>query len=208
MVMAKEDTVRIVLLILALGATIVALRILFALKTAHSTPPLTGLGEAKTAAASAGRAVSSSGNGQALPGAVQDQKTSREEKTVAPKTGGPLSDADAGGGTSIEATALPAVSTDTNREKPVRKEMWVDSHYCWVVLCKNHWFHLRQNLFFRHRIPLAETDPVAPRPVLEGRFRVRCDDCHKEYFYKRTDVLKFEQELPDSFSPHPLFRDC
>ena len=86
--------------------------------------------------------------------------------------------------------------------------MWVDSHYCWVVLCKNHWFHLRQNLFFRHRIPLAETDPVSPRPSLEGHFRVQCDDCRKEYFYKPSEVLKYEQELSDSFTPHPLFRDC
>ena len=86
--------------------------------------------------------------------------------------------------------------------------MWVDSHYCWVVLCKNHWFHLRQNLFFRHRIPLAETDPLAPRPSLDGPFRVRCDDCRKEYLYKPSAVLRFEQELPDSFTPHPLFRDC
>jgi len=86
--------------------------------------------------------------------------------------------------------------------------MWVDSHYCWVVLCKNHWFHLRQNLFFRHRIPLAETDPVSPRPSLEGRFRVQCDDCRKEYFYQPSEVLKYEQELSDSFTPHPLFRDC
>ena len=85
--------------------------------------------------------------------------------------------------------------------------MWVDSHYCWVVLCKNHWFHLRQNIFFRHRIPLSETDPVAPRPSLEGRFSVRCDDCRKEYFYKPSEVLKSELELPDSFTPHPLFRN-
>ena len=86
--------------------------------------------------------------------------------------------------------------------------MWVDSHYCWVALCKNHWFHLRQNLFFRHRIPLAETAPVAPRPSLEGRFLVQYDDCRKEYLYKPSEVLKYEQELSDSFSPHPLFRDC
>jgi len=26
--------------------------------------------------------------------------------------------------------------------------MWKDNHYCWVVLCKNHWFHARDNLFF------------------------------------------------------------
>jgi hypothetical protein len=31
--------------------------------------------------------------------------------------------------------------------------MWEDANYCWVVLCKNYWFHVRQNFFFRHRIP-------------------------------------------------------
>ena len=138
----------------------------------------------------------------------QRQKTSREEKTVPGNTSGPISGADARGGTGIAVAAPPAVATVTEREKVERKEMWVDSHYCWVVLCKNHWFHLRQNLFFRHRIPLAETDPVSPRPSLEGRFRVQCDDCRKEYFYKPSEVLKYEQELSNSFTPHPLFRDC
>ncbi len=85
--------------------------------------------------------------------------------------------------------------------------MWEDSRYCWVVLCKNHWFHVRKNLFFRHRIPLAETDAVMPRPILEGRFTVRCDECGKEYHYKPSDVRRFEQEPPASFTPHPLFRD-
>jgi len=200
---------RIVLLFLALGIAIVALRIISALKMAHSTPPLKELDDTRNAAQSAARVVTSSGTGQAWPGsgALQDQKPSREEKTVPANTGGPPSGADARSGAGIKVAVPPADSTDTNREKSVRKEMWVDSHYCWVVLCKNHWFHLRQNLFFRHRIPLAETDPVAPRPFLEGRFAVRCDDCRKEYSYKPSDVLKYEQELPDSFTPHPLFRD-
>jgi len=168
---------RILLILSAVGVAIVALRIFFALKTAHADDP-------------------------------QRQKTSREEKTVPTNTGAPLSSADARGGTGIAFAVPPAVSTGTKREKVERKEMWVDNHYCWVVLGKNHWFHLRQNLFFRHRIPLAETDPVAPRPSLEGRFRDRCDDCRKEYLYKPSEVLKYEQELSDSFSPHPLFRDC
>ncbi len=180
---------RIVLLFLALGVAIVALRIVSALKTAHSTRK--ELDDTKAAAANA----------------LQDQKASREEKTVPANAGSPVSGAGAPGGTSIQIAAPPAVSSDADRRKSERKEMWVDSYYCWVVLCKNHWFHLRQNLFFRHRIPLAETDPVATRPSLEGRFRVRCDNCRKEYFYKPSDVLKSEIELPDSFAPHPLFRD-
>jgi hypothetical protein len=167
---------RLVLILSAVGITIVALRILFALRTAHADAP-------------------------------QGQKASREENTVPANTGSRLSGADARGGTGVAVAVPPAVSTATERRKTERKGMWVDSHYCWVVLCKNHWFHLRQNLFFRHRIPLAETDPVAPRPSLEGRFSVRCDDCRKEYFYKPSEVLKYEVELSDSFTPHPLFRD-
>src|SRR5882762_2755182 len=124
---------RLVLILSAVGITIVALRIFFALKTAHTDEP-------------------------------QGQKTSREEKTVPANTGGPLSGADARGGTGIEVAVPPAVSTETN--------------------------------------------PVAPRPSLEGRFRVQCDDCRKEYFYKPSEVLKYEQELSDSFTPHPLFRNC
>jgi hypothetical protein len=85
--------------------------------------------------------------------------------------------------------------------------MWEDSSHCWVVLCKNHWFHLRQNLFSSHRIPLGETDAVAALPPVKERFRVRCDDCGKEYLYKPADVRRYERELPHSFVPHPLFRE-
>ena len=85
--------------------------------------------------------------------------------------------------------------------------MWEDSHYCWVVLCKNRWFHARQNIFFRHRIPLAETDAYAPLPAIDQSFKVTCDSCGKEYVYKLSEVRRYEQELPESFTPHPLFRD-
>jgi hypothetical protein len=85
--------------------------------------------------------------------------------------------------------------------------MWEDSRYCWVVHCKNHWFHIRKNLFYRHRIPLAETDAVAPRPAIDTRFRARCDECGKEHVYKPSEVLRFEQEPPASFVPHPLFSE-
>jgi hypothetical protein len=85
--------------------------------------------------------------------------------------------------------------------------MWENSRYCWVVLCKNHWYHVRKNILFRYRIVLAETDAVTPRPAIDAHFRVRCDECGKEYFYKPSEVLRFEQEPPESFTPHPLFRD-
>jgi hypothetical protein len=85
--------------------------------------------------------------------------------------------------------------------------MWEDSRYFWVVHCKNYWFHMRKNLFFRHRIALGETDAVTPRPAIDSRFKARCDECGAEYVYKPSEVLRFEQEPPESFTPHPLFRD-
>jgi hypothetical protein len=84
--------------------------------------------------------------------------------------------------------------------------MWEDSNYCWVVLCKNTWFHFRQSLFSSHRIPLGETDAVMSPPALDGPFQVRCDECGKEYLYKPSELRRYEQELPESFTPHPLFQ--
>jgi PilZ domain len=84
--------------------------------------------------------------------------------------------------------------------------MWEDNSYCWVVMCKNNWFHDRVNLFFKHKIPLGETDFYASSPVLQGNFAVRCDECQKEYLYKPSEVLRHDQELPLSFTPHPLFQ--
>ncbi|MGB7847549.1 MAG: hypothetical protein WBL63_18190 [Candidatus Acidiferrum sp.] len=83
---------------------------------------------------------------------------------------------------------------------------WDDTNYYWIVFCKNHWVHFRQNLFFRHRILLGETDEVMPPPELKGPFVARCDDCGKEYLYKPSDLLKHEEELEKAFTPHPLFR--
>jgi hypothetical protein len=85
--------------------------------------------------------------------------------------------------------------------------MWEDNVYCWVVHCKNRWFHLRQNVFHRHRIPLALTDSVSSRPNLEERFRVRCNDCGKTYLYKPSEVFRYEQEPTHGFVPHRLFRE-
>ena len=85
--------------------------------------------------------------------------------------------------------------------------MWEDATYCWVVLCKNHWFHMRQSFLARHRILLAETDAVASLPPLPKYFTVRCDECRKTYTYRPSDVLRSELEVPESFRPHPLFRE-
>jgi len=85
--------------------------------------------------------------------------------------------------------------------------MWEDANYCWIVLCKNHWFHMRQSFLFRHRIPLAETDALASLPPLPKHFTARCDECRKTYTYEPKDVLRSELELPESFRPHPLFQE-
>ena len=84
--------------------------------------------------------------------------------------------------------------------------MWENTNYCWIVRCKNHWFHVLENIFYRHRIPLGETDAVSPPPALTGPFLVKCDRCGREYSYLPSDVLRFAVELPESFKPHPLFR--
>src|SRR5260370_13447963 len=84
--------------------------------------------------------------------------------------------------------------------------MWENNSYLWVLLCKNNWFHNRENLFSKHGIPLGETDVYTPAPALKSSFTVRCDECHKEYLYKPSDVLRHDRELPASFIPHPLFQ--
>jgi hypothetical protein len=201
---------RPVLLLSIVGGAVIVLLIFFAVKAAIRAALWKEFEETEPASASAGE-VSTSSTGQTSRGAnaVQDQKASRETERVGvlPKSGSPSSGTAARNNAGIAAAPPPVASGKTSRETPVQKEMWADSHYVWVVLCKNHWGHLRVNLFYRHRIPLAETDPVDPRPVLNGPFRVRCDSCGKEYLYKPSEVLRFEQELPDNFTPHPLFRD-
>ena len=199
------------LVFLSAAGITVAVLIFFAVKAAIRGALWKEFEETENAPAGAGQASSSSRTEQALPGAksVQDQKASRRVESVGipAHTGGPSSGTSARDNAPIAVAAPAVVSGKTSRETPVKKEMWADSNYVWVVLCKNRWAHLRINLFYRHRIPLAETDPVAPRPVLSGPFRVRCDECGKEYLYQPSEVLRFEQELPENFTPHPLFRD-
>ena len=107
---------------------------------------------------------------------------------------------------SVQVAASAAAASEEKQTEPP-KEMWVDSNYCWVVVCKNHGFHGRGNFYSVHRIPLGETDAVMPRPGINKAFRVRCDECGKEYTYQPSDVLKYEMEVPASFVVHPLFRD-
>jgi hypothetical protein len=84
---------------------------------------------------------------------------------------------------------------------------WIQgTEYFWVVLCKNRGVHNKYNLFSRHAIPLAETDEISPARKV-GDFTVRCDDCGQEYTYNAEEVLRAELDPPESFTPHPLFRD-
>ena len=83
--------------------------------------------------------------------------------------------------------------------------MSFSSQYFWVVLCKNRRFHKRQNLYFGHTIPLAETDAILPPPNLNERLAVKCDDCGKEYSYEPKELLRTELEVSNDFTPHPLF---
>lgn len=85
------------------------------------------------------------------------------------------------------------------------------SNYCWAVVCKNLWFHVWQNIvtsrrFTGHRIPLGETDAMKPLPALDGRFSVQCDLCGARFLCSPSDVRRYKRELPESFTPHPLFR--
>jgi hypothetical protein len=83
--------------------------------------------------------------------------------------------------------------------------MWEDNTYCWVGSCKNWWFHHRRNPFFGHKIILAETDAIEPLPPLDLQFSVCCEECGKTYKYEPSDVLRYEQRVGESFTPHPLF---
>lgn len=77
--------------------------------------------------------------------------------------------------------------------------------YFWVVVCKNHLFHNRQNRSTGHIMLLGETDEISRRPALEAEFSVKCDNCGRTYDYNPGDVLRFETEPPASFVAHPLF---
>jgi hypothetical protein len=109
-------------------------------------------------------------------------------------------------GKSSGLAAKEIAASEANLETGPQHGFWEDNNYCWVVLCKNHWFHMKQNVFYRHRIIIGETDAVSPPPALQGPFSVRCDSCGREYQYKPSDVLRSEAELPEGFKPHPLFQ--
>ena len=103
-------------------------------------------------------------------------------------------------------TAATATAAASGKPAEPQREVWVDGNYCWVVVCKNHWFHKRPNIFNVHRIPLGATDSSLPLPELAGLISVRCDECGREYIYKPSDILRYEMKAPPFFAPHPLFR--
>jgi hypothetical protein len=77
--------------------------------------------------------------------------------------------------------------------------------YFWVVTCKNHRFHQKENISYHHRILLGETDSYLPLPMLPVEFKVRCDSCGEAYSYSRKDVLRAELQVREPFTAHPLF---
>jgi len=81
-----------------------------------------------------------------------------------------------------------------------------EKQYYWIVICKNHRFHAKQNKFFGHPIPLAETDFYSDMPSLENPFRVQCDECGKDYTYRPSDVMRFEMYPAELIVTHRLFR--
>ena len=78
--------------------------------------------------------------------------------------------------------------------------------YFWVVICKNHRVHHKGNTGYEHRILLGETDAFTPLPLLPEEIKVHCDCCGGEYSYKLKDVMRDQVQVPEQFSPHPLFK--
>jgi hypothetical protein len=84
---------------------------------------------------------------------------------------------------------------------------WDNANYCWIVICKNVKFHRDANVNAGHKIPLGETDAFTPPPAITTPFVAKCDECGNEYSYGLEEVLRLELAPPESFAPHPLFRD-
>ena len=78
--------------------------------------------------------------------------------------------------------------------------------YYWVVVCKNRRFHHKGNVGYEHKILLGETDPYAGLPMLPDAIEVHCDNCGQEYSYKRKEIMRDEVQVPERFTPHPLFK--
>jgi hypothetical protein len=127
----------------------------------------------------------------------------RHERSTAPQIN---SGAGPRPGTEDDCPHETHAKTETGEFLDSPKEWWVNAEYFWIVLCKNEQFHRRANPLHAHRIPLGQTDTVSRLPVSKP-FQVRCDSCGKEYIYTSSEVMRWEMEAPESFDPHPLFRD-
>ena len=154
--------------------------------------------------ASRGRRQGKQQEGQILPMAAGDAAAG--ELTKQPSAEEIARQENSRHGDAMRQDAKVAVG-DAGGELRARKELWVNSDYYWVVVCKNDKFHRHPNRFNMHRIPLGETDTVAARPPIARQFVVRCDECGMECLYEPSDVLRCEMEIPSSFVPHLLFQD-
>jgi len=55
--------------------------------------------------------------------------------------------------------------------------VWNRRPYFWVVTCKNHRFHQKDNFNYRHHILLGQANFYASLPRLPDQVKVRCDSC-------------------------------
>ena len=59
-------------------------------------------------------------------------------------------------------------------------------------------------------LKITGVSDVDHREILRHRLSLLgppCEKCGKEHSYRASDVLKFEMEPPESFTPHPLFAE-
>jgi hypothetical protein len=84
--------------------------------------------------------------------------------------------------------------------------MWEDRQYCWVVFCKNWLFHLRQNIFHRHRIPLGFSDGITRRPPIDARFRRSATCAARNTSANPLKWCDTNRSRPSLFSHIPYFR--
>jgi hypothetical protein len=78
--------------------------------------------------------------------------------------------------------------------------------YFWLVVCKNRRVHHKGNTGYEHKILLGEADAFSSLPMLPENIDVRCDSCGEEYSYKQKEVMRDEVQVPEQFTPHPLFK--
>jgi len=78
--------------------------------------------------------------------------------------------------------------------------------YFWVVVCKNRRFHHKENTGYEHKVLLGEADAYSSLPMLPDKIEVRCERCGEEYSYRQKEIMRDEVQIPETFTPHPLFK--